>query len=137
MPHVRFPRVLPLAAVLLAAGCGSTEPEVPDLDGTWLGAITTDLGTETWTHSITDNNGQISGSLSVAHPAGIVSGSLSGSYDHPRAEIRSNLTLQGWPVTCIYQATVSDSRQSMSGTCNCNDGTVVFVSASLTLQKQS
>ena len=129
-------RLLTLALVFAFTGCGSTEPE-PDLSGKWTGIIVTDFGAETWTYTITDNGGRLSGSVSIVfQQGGSVSGSLSGNYDHPGASISTPLTIDNVRVTCEYNATVSDSQKSMSGTCNCNDGTIVIVSAALALQKQ-
>ena len=127
-------------AALLFTACDAAGPEPPDLDGKWVG-MTSDFLSETWTYTITDDNGQISGSLSIVIPVenGIwldLLGSLSGSYDHPLVEMRSSLPIGGFPIICTYQANVSDSRQSMSGTCSCDDGTEIL-SASLTLRKQS
>lgn len=129
-------RVTLLFAAFLAA-CDTTLPTPPpELDGVWVGTVTTDISQETWRYTLSDNDGVVSGGLEVTIGQYGLLGAVAGTYDHPTAQISSDLTWQNVTINCVYIAAVSDSRESMNGVCDCNDGVNVIVSASLLVRKQ-
>ena len=133
----RFLRCFILIPIFLAA-CDGTGPDTPSLDGSWSGEMSTSIASATWTLSINDNNGSLSGNWSIANQAAGVSwsGSFTGTYDHPAANFRANLTIEGQAGTGRYDATVSDSRETMTGAVQVGVQGQLVATGSLTLTKQ-
>lgn len=112
--------------LVLLAGCG-TDPENPQLTGTWTGQVQfTVPGGPTVpasiTLSLTENDaGAVTGTMTYEVLGQSGSGPVTGSHKYPDVSLSLSITLAGEPLTGMYTGKVT-AADRMEGTFTTDDG---------------
>ena len=117
----RVARPLPLLAAL-ALGCGTTDPDTPEIAGDWTGI---DNDGDRWELELAEDPG---GALSGTYTLQIVGSltlhdSVTGTYEYPIVAWDLEISFPGYPVQyCSFRGTMAQSGRSFAGTVTCTGG---------------
>ncbi len=135
-PTRRFPLVLLVTSLVVAAGCGDDLRTAPSslLAGTWTGAMTDNVaGPGTLRLTLSESPGSVTGTWATTFPAGDNGGSLGGSVNG--SSLTLVLTPTSDPGSCSVQVFATINGDRITGTYTALDCSG-FVSGSIDLTRQ-
>ncbi|HWB43720.1 MAG TPA: hypothetical protein VG500_20835 [Gemmatimonadales bacterium] len=124
-------RYLLVGLTLLAAACGgdggSTEPEVPEVEGQWNGPIITNVGSGSLSLTLNEAGGTVTGTGTLSVTGDAVALTVTGNYAQPNVSLQ--MTSPGFePLNLSGEV----SEEEIDGTLNGSG----FVNIAVTLTRQ-
>jgi len=124
-------RHLLVGLTLLIAACGgdggSTEPDVPEVEGQWNGPINTNVGSGSLALTLNDANGTVSGTGTLSVTGDALALTVTGNYAPPNVSLQ--MTSSGFePMNLSGEV----SEDEIDGTLNGSG----FVNIAVTLTRQ-
>ncbi len=123
-------RYLVVGLALLIAACGdggSTEPDVPDVQGQWNGSFNTNVGSGTLALTLNEANGNVTGTGTLGTAGDALALTVTGNYAPPNVSLQ--MTSPGFEPMNL-SGTVSEDE--IDGTLNGSG----FVNIAVTLARQ-